>query len=277
MRQIFTSPRLENVEGVAALLREAGIEVRVTNGRSYQGGRRREFSYSDNDSPQPAVWVVKSDDQPRARELLREAGLIDTTRGSANSYALPSFRSEEPIAASDPAKRRALMVKIALLGGIASIMVMAVMRLLTSETTPQLASPPFDGKVAATLQPVAQAVFASEIGSARFPVLCLAVDGRPAPARVIDALSKAGGPALLPSSHCERIADSERGSRHPGTGQEAIFLEVSGFRPSAADAGVIEFSAYHHQMYGSYKTLEVKRIGNQWKVTRVIRHVAMQG
>ena len=44
MRQVFTSPRLENVESVAGLLREQGIEVRITNDRSYRGNRRSSFS-----------------------------------------------------------------------------------------------------------------------------------------------------------------------------------------------------------------------------------------
>ena len=29
---------------------------------------------------QPSVWVMRAEDQPRARELLREAGLLATTR-----------------------------------------------------------------------------------------------------------------------------------------------------------------------------------------------------
>ncbi len=82
MRKIFTSQRVENAEGVAALLREAGIEVRITNGRSYQSRRRGQFSYLDkkDDSQLPTVWVVRADDQPRAREILRDARLLDTTR-----------------------------------------------------------------------------------------------------------------------------------------------------------------------------------------------------
>lgn len=36
MRQIFSSQRVETVEGVAELLREHGIDVKVTNGRSYK-------------------------------------------------------------------------------------------------------------------------------------------------------------------------------------------------------------------------------------------------
>jgi hypothetical protein len=45
MRQVFTSPRLENVEGVAQLLREAGVEIKVSDARSYKKVSRREFSY----------------------------------------------------------------------------------------------------------------------------------------------------------------------------------------------------------------------------------------
>ena len=57
MRQVFSSPRLENVERVAALLREAGIETRVTQARSYKGGLRGDFSYRDHVRTDPAVTV----------------------------------------------------------------------------------------------------------------------------------------------------------------------------------------------------------------------------
>lgn len=85
MRQVFTSARLETVEGVAALLESHGIKTWVSNSRSYSGSRRRHFSYRENakDAPAPAaVWIVHAQDQPRARTLLREAGLIETTRSS---------------------------------------------------------------------------------------------------------------------------------------------------------------------------------------------------
>ena len=80
MRQVFTSQRLENVEGVADMLRAEGIEVRITNGRSYKGNRRGAFKYTaPRPGPQAAVWVIRSEDQPRARALLREAGLLAIT------------------------------------------------------------------------------------------------------------------------------------------------------------------------------------------------------
>lgn len=83
MRQIFTSPRLENVERVAKLLEEAGIDTKITEGRSYKNYSRREFSYNekkDDPTSHPAVWVLKSDDYKQARELLHEIGLLETTQ-----------------------------------------------------------------------------------------------------------------------------------------------------------------------------------------------------
>ena len=47
MRKIFSSQRVENAEGVAQMLREAGIEARISNGRSYHSKRRGQFSYLD--------------------------------------------------------------------------------------------------------------------------------------------------------------------------------------------------------------------------------------
>ena len=112
MRQVFSSPRLENVERVAALLREAGIETRVTQARSYKGGLRGDFSYRDHvrTDPVPAVWVVKSEDQPAAREILRDAGLLDSTR-VATGYTLPMFRTEAADVADSPARKRAFRLK----------------------------------------------------------------------------------------------------------------------------------------------------------------------
>jgi len=100
MRRIFSSPRLENVEAVARLLETEGIEVRIENGRALHRAIRGNFSYRDDPktrTPQPEVWVVRSDDQPRARALMREAGLLqDTTRSEGQLYAPPRPRAPEP-------------------------------------------------------------------------------------------------------------------------------------------------------------------------------------
>lgn len=277
MRQVFSSPRLENVERVAKLLRDAGIETRITHGRSYKGNLRGEFSYRDHarSEPIPAVWVVKSEDQPKAREILRSAGLLDSTRVQT-AYALPVFRSQDAESVPDPVRRRAFMIKMGLLVGIVLVLVMAMVRTVHQVRAPQLAAPPFDGTVAATLEPVAQAVFSQEIGNARLPVLCLGVDGRDASAILIDKVARVPH-TTVPASHCQRVADSNQGSYYPKTNQPALFLEVHGFRPSAPDAGQVEFSAYHHDAFGDYKTLAVKYVDGRWQVVETLKHVSMQG
>jgi hypothetical protein len=84
MRQIYTSPRVENVERIVALLGESGIETRVTNHRSWAGRDYKRSSYSarTDSSEWPQVWVVKAEDQPKARALLREAGIAPAVRFS---------------------------------------------------------------------------------------------------------------------------------------------------------------------------------------------------
>ncbi len=82
MRQIYTSARVENVERVVAMLGEAGIETRVTNHRVWAGRDYKRPSYSSPSSREswPQVWIVKATDQPRARAMLREAGIEPATR-----------------------------------------------------------------------------------------------------------------------------------------------------------------------------------------------------
>ncbi len=99
MRQVFTSQRLETVEGVARLMEDAGIAVHISNGRSYKGGMSGQFSFSDPKPArkQPALWIKHPADQPRAREILREAGLLDSTRPDQGSnYVFRESEDETP-------------------------------------------------------------------------------------------------------------------------------------------------------------------------------------
>ena len=118
MRQVFTSTRLENVEGVAKLLGDNGIDTKITQGRSWKGNSRREFSYSaknHDESQQPAVWVLKPEDFKRARELLHDGGLLASTRET--SY-LPENLQFRESGKADPG-RRVTRIRMALLAGVA--------------------------------------------------------------------------------------------------------------------------------------------------------------
>ena len=108
MRQVFTSRRLENAEGVARMLEDAGIEVRIMNGRSYKGTHRHAFSYRENartKEPQPEVWVVRTDQLPQARKLLHEAGLLDRAQGPEGAPLTFNSRNAAPVPGKSPAQR----------------------------------------------------------------------------------------------------------------------------------------------------------------------------
>lgn len=106
MRQVFTSVRLENVEAVEKLLNDAGIQTKVNGGRTWKGNSRREFSYSNKNhdpSQQPSVWVVRPDDFKKAREILHEAGLLETT--SKTGGYVPAPLQFSGTAANDPGRK----------------------------------------------------------------------------------------------------------------------------------------------------------------------------
>jgi hypothetical protein len=111
MRQIYTSPRVENVERIVAMMREAGIETSVTNRRAYAGHDYRRPSYAlppDRDE-WPTVWIVKAEDQPRARALLREIGIEPATRFADE---LAQARQPETGPEAEAARRKELIWRV---------------------------------------------------------------------------------------------------------------------------------------------------------------------
>jgi hypothetical protein len=151
MRQVFTSLRIETVEGVAKLLEDAGIEVYIANGRSYHSKRGSQFSYAEPMSvkQQPSVWVKRAEDQPRARELLRGAGLMSSTRPEAGEALV--FASDR--SAETPAKPRswAWRIRVGLLVALAVASLVTLMRHQGAKNAAVPAQVP-----PAAVQPVAQ-------------------------------------------------------------------------------------------------------------------------
>lgn len=119
MRQIYTSPRAENVDRVVALMASNGIETTLTNRKGWKGGQWKRFSYSSggNESESwPQVWVVRSNDQSRARQILRDAGLEPAVR-FADELAV-SRSGGDLRKAREAASRRFKMVVMALIAGV---------------------------------------------------------------------------------------------------------------------------------------------------------------
>jgi broad specificity phosphatase PhoE len=107
MRQIYTSPRPENIDKVVALLKEQGVETTVNNRSNWNRPSYERFSYSqrrENRDSWPQVWVNRADDYTRARNALREVGIEPVIR-----------HGEELAAARNPApelKRRDVATRI---------------------------------------------------------------------------------------------------------------------------------------------------------------------
>jgi hypothetical protein len=126
MRQIYTSPRQANIERVVQLMAENGIETSISNRRAYQGSDWKRFSYSakgDRDS-WPQVWVVRSEDQTRARQVLREAGLEPATRFAEE---LAAARGAGDTTRHKQASMRVKLVVFALIAGVIALIVLTQM------------------------------------------------------------------------------------------------------------------------------------------------------
>ncbi|MEO8673650.1 MAG: hypothetical protein ABI411_20240 [Tahibacter sp.] len=118
MRQIYTSPRHENVDRVVQLLNEHGIETTLTNRRAYHGSDWKRFSYSQrsDESAWPQVWIVNADDQTRAREVLREIGIEPATRYADEFPSESRKKPELPPVGPERHRAVASRMRLAILG-----------------------------------------------------------------------------------------------------------------------------------------------------------------
>lgn len=83
MREIYTSPREQNIDAVVALMAEHGIETTVTNRSNYSRASWHRFSYTQQQSTRESwtqVCITSADDYTRARELLRGLGIEPVVR-----------------------------------------------------------------------------------------------------------------------------------------------------------------------------------------------------
>jgi hypothetical protein len=210
-----------------------------------------------------------------------------------------SFRGADPYAAT-PAQKRSFRYKVGLLLVICVVLAMALMHGARLEkgavavtppklaqpkapaavaTTPALetviadpgaaATPAPVNPVAATPVPLAVQAFAGGLGVGDNGVLCLALDGKDAPAALIERLRR-GGADVVAASQCAIPSRPEEAGRHVASGRTASFLEVGSFRPDTADGGdtgTLQRSAYGHGRAPGYETLAVRRTDEGWEIT----------
>ncbi|TCV91314.1 hypothetical protein EC912_11260 [Luteibacter rhizovicinus] len=125
MRQIYTSPRLENIDRVVALLTEKGIETTVTNRSTWNRPTYQRFSYSqrlDNRDTWPQVWINGADDFAPARALLKEIGIDPVVR----------FQEELNIARQPdrrpPQQRTAARVRLMMLAVVVGVFLIYILK-----------------------------------------------------------------------------------------------------------------------------------------------------
>lgn len=290
MRKIFTSPRLENVERVAALLMEHGVEARITNGRSYKGRGRTHFTYRDDarSEPDPVVWIVKPDDQPKARELMRAAGLLDSGRSPTSYVPTDTLVSTRATDIENTTKRRVLLIKVALLVGILFAVGIGLLAwqkpapAVAPASTPAVAQPDarkaeIEPPASATISDSFGTPYRAEVPSALAAMLldaelsahpsvdvCLSVDGADPSDKVLSQLQTEDRTRIRPRSACATAAKTV------GT----VSVEVSDYRTDGSGSGTVRVGIADHGKDGrprvESRTLEVKRDGLQWEVKRVV-------
>lgn len=286
MRQVFTSPRLENVERVAALLQEHGVVTRITNGRTFKGSLRGNFSYreSANKHPPAAVWVVRSEDQPKARELLREAGLLDSGR-SPTSYLSTDLLHGARDDANDPAKRRMFRIKAGLLISIAIAVSLGLFTWFKSTggtsasppSTPSAAPAPQVAAAETVMMPTTDAPQSShvvavpsalaamlataELRARENAEICLSVDGADPSETVLAQFQASDRVRIRARSACTAAADAA----------SALSIEVREYRTDGSGSGTVRLEiAKAGDAQSEGRTLEVRRDGLEWEVKRVV-------
>ena len=124
MRQIYTSPRMENIDRVVALMAENGIATSIANRQTWQRADWKRFSYTAkaDRGAWPQVSVVRSEDQTRARQILRDAGLEPATRFADD---LAQARGIGDPSAHRRLSMRLKLMALALIAGIAALIALS--------------------------------------------------------------------------------------------------------------------------------------------------------
>lgn len=268
MRQVFSSPRLENVEAVARLLADDGIEIRVSNGRSYRGGIRGDFSYREgsSDKPRAAVWVLRAEQQPRARELLRGAGLLQTGRDPSASFLpdvadapVPVFRAAAKASAIPRGVRYGLLVLVAVVAGLAFVSFRRV-----AAPDPALATRPADLAavplqvepttfVIATPPALAATLLAAELATAPAATACVTIDGAAPASAALDALRAAApGATLLAAADCADPVPDVR------------VVDIANYRTDGSGTGIVAVTVGRGDARET-RDIAVERDGDVWR------------
>jgi hypothetical protein len=268
MRQVFSSPRLENVEAVAELLRKEGIEVRISDGRSYRGNRRSNFSYRDGaeSGPQPAVWILKADDQPRGRQLLRDAGLLDSTRAGDSTYLpLSSLHNKRDHIERKRSSRAKVRIGLLLLIVVVSALIWYMRRdapivsikraVVAAPAKPKYPSPAIipqsddlETYHADVPTALAKLLVETEIAKSKPQQACIAIDGADPAPQFIESLLLGNPTQAFAASDCPKDASWN--------------IAISDYMTDGSGRGHVQLMAGGSKA----RKVEAERDGNRWNI-----------
>lgn len=267
MRQIFASPRIENVEAVARLLEDAGIATSIRNGRGWKGAIRGNFSYRHPPDPatQPSVWIVRSEDQTPARALLREHGLLQDARLPDMGYLPPSMHGEDARRITRKASRINLLL-VAVIALVAGLTLFGARRMGWWSPAPSQAT-------TATAAPSTPAVGAMPVIDApqvhRVPVppmlaetLVSGLDGNMLHCLAIDSADPAADSLHRLQAMRMRIVAA---SQCPADATDALQVDVLDYRTDGSGSGTVRLRQTGNGN-ASERDLQVRRIGTTWTV-----------
>lgn len=268
MRQIFASPRIENVEAVAQLLEDAGIATSIRNGRGWKGAIRGNFSYRHPPDPsiQPSVWIVRSEDQTPARALLREHGLLQDSRVPDMGYLPPTMHGEDARRTTRKASRINLLL-VAVIALVAGLTLFGARRMGWWSPQP---SQPVAAIPATSPAPVGAMPVVDDPQVHRIPVppmlaemligtldgqalRCIAIDADDPPA---DSLNR------LQAMPARAVA----ASRCPTDATDALHVDISDYRTDGSGTGSVRLRLQQGSDAASERELQVRRIGTVWQV-----------
>lgn len=269
MRKVFSSIRLENVEAVAELLRAEGIEVKISNGRSYRGSRRSNFSYRDSEQSgtEPAVWILNADDQPRGRQLLRDAGLLESSRVGESTYQpMSTLHVTNDLATRKSSMRKWIRVGLLVLIVVVSALILYSKReisktpatkhaVATAPAASEHAAPAIIPQQAEDLEvyradvptALAKLLIEAEIKTAKPAQACIAIDGaNPAP-QFMESLT---------TSTTQTFAASDCPS------DAVLKISVNNYMTNGSGRGNVQVQAGS----GEPRTVEAERDGINWEI-----------
>lgn len=272
MRQVFNSARIENAEAVARMLEAEGIEVRVEHGRTFRKAIRGNFSYREgaDNGPRPTVWVIRSDDQPRARQLLRDAGLLDS------ATTMPAaFLGQTPHMARDArgehlAKRRTSRFRYGLI--IIVVLFAAAIVFKPQPDGPAPGARPIAAPgVAAPIDPsldqfdtvadavhliptpplLAAAIAAHELSVHDATSVCLDIEGSDPPEATLAAM-RVDGIEASPASACDDT--------------DALRVDVHAWRTDGSGTGTVTWSVAHGGALARPRDATARRVDDAWQL-----------